>query len=683
MLDRRQSGPALPGSFLARSRPAGWQSLHRAHSRLPLKDLYSRDHAESRQGGGFRWLVSTCLAATVGAVAIFVVIYGSADPIEGSEGLLPSLKRMGEDAVTPVMIEIKHRQEGLRWAVPRTDRLQVMTGAMSTRFTIHETTRQRRAGREYIYAKPYVRVVSRLAPVPANYADVIPPFNPFKLFANSKPVGSSDEDGGTGDARTDVAIKVVELLGGILPEEDGQELETKEVEDLVDKSDGSDADGANAGQATAGDLSALAESAGQLGAYAGTGGSQSTTILRKSSFDADDADEADDGGKKVMTVKVGAGDTLTKILTTAGAEKWQAKTMIESAATAFPEASLAAGQEVQITLVPSLTQQDRMEPVRFSVYATMEGNKEHKVTVSRNAAGEFVASTEEAKAGEELRAAMGEGDQPQSSSLYSSIYYTSLVQHVPPETIMQILKIHAYDTDFRRRIRAGDQVELFFDPKDETASDAPPGELLCTSVTAGAETHKFYRFRTNDGVVDFYDAQGNNSKKFLMRRPVRSADVRLTSGFGMRRHPLLGEYKMHTGIDWSAPIGTPILASGNGTIEEAGRKGYNGNYIRIRHANGYQTAYSHMSRFGDGVEAGVKVRQGQVIGYVGSTGLSSGPHLHFEVLVNTRFVDPMSIQVPQERQLATKELTDFQKERTRIDDLMRRAPVKTETTASR
>ena len=159
-----------------------------------------------------------------------------------------------------------------------------------------------------------------------------------------------------------------------------------------------------------------------------------------------------------------------------------------------------------------------------------------------------------------------------------------------------------------------------------------------------------------------------------MRRPVRG-DVRLTSGFGMRFHPLLNERRMHTGVDWATNPGTPVLAAGNGVVEEAGRKGQYGNYIRIRHANGYKTAYGHMSRFASGVSDGVKVRQGQIIGYVGSTGLASGPHVHFEVLVNSSYVDPMSIQVPREHLLSGKQLADFQKERARIDDLLRRNPV--------
>ena len=154
--------------------------------------------------------------------------------------------------------------------------------------------------------------------------------------------------------------------------------------------------------------------------------------------------------------------------------------------------------------------------------------------------------------------------------------------------------------------------------------------------------------------------------------------MRTTSGFGLRFHPLFNDRRMHTGIDWSGAIGTPIVAAGSGVIEEALYKGGNGKYVRIRHANGYQTAYSHMSGFARGVEPGAKVRQGQIIGFLGNTGYSTGPHLHFEILVNSRFVDPLSIQVPRERQLTGKLLADFQKERGRIDELMRRPPVMTQ-----
>jgi len=158
--------------------------------------------------------------------------------------------------------------------------------------------------------------------------------------------------------------------------------------------------------------------------------------------------------------------------------------------------------------------------------------------------------------------------------------------------------------------------------------------------------------------------------------------VRITSGFGMRRHRLLMTGKMHYGVDWATAAGTPIMAAGDGVIEEAGAKGEYGNYIRIRHANGYKTAYGHMSRYATGVSPGVRVRQGQIIGYVGSTGLSSGPHCHFEVLVNGVHVNPMSIQVPNDRQLTGKDIADFKREKARIDELMRRHPVATRVAAA-
>jgi murein DD-endopeptidase MepM/ murein hydrolase activator NlpD len=168
-----------------------------------------------------------------------------------------------------------------------------------------------------------------------------------------------------------------------------------------------------------------------------------------------------------------------------------------------------------------------------------------------------------------------------------------------------------------------------------------------------------------------------------MRRPVRGEDVRLTSGFGLRRHPLLMTAKMHTGVDWACAPGTPIMAAGNGVIEEAGAKGEYGNYVRIRHSNGYKTAYAHMQKFAPGVGAGVQVLQGQIIGYVGSTGLSSGPHLHYEVLVKNSYdstyshVDPRAIQVPNDRTLSGKDMADFRRELARIEGLLRRPPVAT------
>ena len=676
-----ESGRPLPGTYRSSAGGSGF-----------FKEIYDADHNDTRQGGRFRWMLSTCLAATVGAIAILVVIYGSAEKNGSDDGLLPELKRMRDGAVVSPAAPTMKNAEGLKWVIPKVDRLQLTTGALSTRYIIHESTKQRRDGREYVRQKPYARIVARLAAVPSNYVDVIPPFNPFKLYANNRPVSSNDdadENSGSGLSRSDVSVKVVELLGGILPGEDGQELDAQEVQDIVERSAASQAtaapaatdaglplDGVPAGKAEPQVPAAPASATDAANVAAGTDqpAAPNTTNIAKAAETVEDADVDLEGGE-VKIVKVGRADTLAKILGGAGADPWQVRAMIDAAHNVFPESALVPGQEIRITLVPSLTQANKQEPARYSVFS--DGH-DHIVTVTRSAAGEFVSSSKPL-IDEELQqaAAASDNDSPQTSTLYASVYHAGLVQSLPPDTIGQVLRVHAFDTDFRRRVRPGDTVELFFDMKDEQSTDGNPGELLYTSITSGGAPYHFYRFRTPDGVVDYYDDEGNNSKKFLMRKPVRGDDVRLTSGFGVRYHPLLNTKKMHTGVDWACAQGTPVLASGTGVVEEAGHKGYYGNYIRIRHANGYHTAYGHMLRFAAGVENGTKVRQGQVIGYVGSTGLSSGPHLHFEVLVNSRHVDPMSIQVPRERKLMDKELADFQKERGRIDELMRRAPVMT------
>ena len=169
-------------------------------------------------------------------------------------------------------------------------------------------------------------------------------------------------------------------------------------------------------------------------------------------------------------------------------------------------------------------------------------------------------------------------------------------------------------------------------------------------------------------MVDYFDKDGRSSRQFLLRNPVPNGKFR--SGFGGRRHPILGFVRMHTGVDWAAPRGTPIIASGNGVIEKSGWAGGYGRQTIIKHANGYETSYNHQSAFAKGIAVGARVRQGQVIGYVGSTGLSTGDHLHYELIVNGTKVDPMRVRLPSGRSLSGDELEAFKRERKRIDDLL-------------
>jgi murein DD-endopeptidase MepM/ murein hydrolase activator NlpD len=208
--------------------------------------------------------------------------------------------------------------------------------------------------------------------------------------------------------------------------------------------------------------------------------------------------------------------------------------------------------------------------------------------------------------------------------------------------------------------------------EDENTGADTKADVLFALLTVGGDTKKFYRFQTpDDGIVDYYDETGKSAKKFLVRKPVATGIMR--SGFGGRNHPLLGYHKMHTGVDWAAPLGTPIYASGNGVVDKVGWESGYGKYIRLRHANGYETAYGHMTAFARSITPGARVRQGQVIGYVGSTGLSTGPHLHYEILVNGRFVDPLRLRLPRGRVLDGPVLAGFEQERERLDAMVTRA----------
>ena len=673
-----RSHPARP-LLRGRAKAQGLPQVYRGRARRSQSDVYDADHAEGHAGGRFRWLLSTFLAAGVGAVAIGVAIFGSFDGLETGEGGLPRLKK-SRDAAPFSQSSRTTGTDGLKWNLPKVDRLQTIGDAQSAKHIIRENVQVRKDGRPFLQIKPYMRVVARLAPVPNRDAELIPAFNPFRLYSTQSGAEAAAPESSGSEGRTDVAIRVIDLLAGILPVEDGQELDAQEVSDLVNRARELEAFAIRPGfQADGAEL--LAQRDPSLMAprpIASEAVPSNTTILPKTSADGDDSIE-DLERNETRVVRAGRGDTLLSVLQKVNADKALAAAMVAKAAPIFPNGALQAGQEVHITLVPSLTRPDRMEPARLSVYA--DGHS-HKVSISRDADGEFMARATpfESKV---KPAAFSDGDaSSQGASLYASLYHAALLQGLTPETISQILRIHAYETDFRRRIRDGDQVEYFFDVREEAGAETVPGELLYTSVVTGGENQRYWRYRTPDGLVDYYDEFGNNSRKFLMRRPIRGETAHFVSGFGMRRHPVLGFLRMHAGVDWAGPVGTPIMAAGSGVIEEAKWKGEYGNYVRIRHANGYSTSYAHQSRFAPGTTEGAKVRQGQIIGFMGATGLVTGPHLHYEVLINSRPVDPMTIQVPQERRLAGKQLVDFQKERARIDDLMRRPPVMTHATKS-
>jgi murein DD-endopeptidase MepM/ murein hydrolase activator NlpD len=355
------------------------------------------------------------------------------------------------------------------------------------------------------------------------------------------------------------------------------------------------------------------------------------------------------------------GDTLTKILRGSGiaADDIEA---ISAVLQTRDAASLEAGQILRMTFqLDEAEEMARRRPSRLSLYD--EGS--HLATVAMTDEGDFVSG--EAPPGpapvvEDEVAPTSSGRLP---TVYKSLYQT-LLDHELPEAVRDVvLSTFSWDTDFNARVRPGDRVTVLHSA-DETDDGA--AEILFTSLTAAGVERRFYRFKTPDGEVDYYDEEGRTGDKFLLRKPMARGVFR--SGFGMRTHPILRRRRMHNGVDYAAPRGTPIYAAGDGVVRQAGWKAGYGRWVSIRHNNGYETGYAHQSRIAGGIKPGVRVKQGQVIGYVGSTGFSTGPHLHYEVRVNGRPVNPLKIRLRRGRELSGQELASFRRERERIDALI-------------
>ncbi|MFK7902084.1 MAG: M23 family metallopeptidase [Nitratireductor sp.] len=254
---------------------------------------------------------------------------------------------------------------------------------------------------------------------------------------------------------------------------------------------------------------------------------------------------------------------------------------------------------------------------------------------------------------------------------YDAIYRAALNEGVTKELAKELIRIVAFDVDFKTRVKPNDALSVFMTLQDGDSEPNANSEILYTGLKLGNVIHRYYRFADpQTGVVDYYDETGKSAKQFLLREPVPTGKFR--SGFGMRRHPITRVRRMHTGVDWSAPRGTPILAAGNGVVEKAGwHSGGYGRQTIVKHANGYKSSYNHQYKFAKGIVAGSRVRQGQVIGFVGSTGLSTGPHLHYELIVNGAKVNPMRIKLPSGKVLKDAQLAAFISERDRIDALLK------------
>jgi len=366
-------------------------------------------------------------------------------------------------------------------------------------------------------------------------------------------------------------------------------------------------------------------------------------------------------------IPVRKAETVTQAMTEVGYPEGKAKEISGYLQSRLGGADLVAGDVLRIGVIQ---EGDLVLVVRASLY---RGGR-HQVTIALDDHGRFV----DGEAPPMLDAvASAFSEQPQQimtgrelPRVYDGIYRAALSYGMSKEMTALLVKLLASNVDLQAQLKPTDKIEAFFSVTDEKGQAGKDSELLFVNAHFGDTTTRFYRFQnSDDGSIDYFDEDGKSIRQFLLRNPLPNG--RMTSGFGMRGHPILGRALMHTGTDWAAPRGTPIIATGNGVVEKAGwDSGGYGNQTIIRHANGYESSYNHQSAIAPNVRPGAKVTQGQVIGYVGSTGQSTGAHLHYELIVNGTKVDPMKVRLPGGSSLEDKALARFEEERKRIDALL-------------
>ncbi len=364
--------------------------------------------------------------------------------------------------------------------------------------------------------------------------------------------------------------------------------------------------------------------------------------------------------------------TLIDALTERGVSREAAQSLANAVEPVFPARLMKEGTTFELTLDRQLDFYGR--EVTFPVEVSFNPGPNETITIQADEDGRFIAAVEGAKAGAKSKYAEFNHFRTKSK-VGSSLYGTAKDNKIPDYITAELTRIFAYDVDFQRQVKADDTFEVFYG-NPLTGSSAKRKVLHYAQLTLDGKTKTYYRHTTKDGQTDYYDERGSSAQKSLLKTPVSGA--RLTSGFGMRRHPLLGYSKMHTGVDFGVPQGTPIRAAGSGTIEIAGRHGAYGITVEIRHNNKYETLYAHMSKLAAGIRRGAKVNQGQIIGYVGSTGRSTGPHLHYEVRINDRPVNPTRIKAAGGKQLSGKELASFKQLKQRVTAMMQQAPSATQ-----
>lgn len=614
--------------------------------------------APDRREVSFRWLSSTFMTGitsmTLMGVALFVAL-------EGKEQLAPPAVALAStDFSVPSSAELGQKKQRIRNSVT--------TNSEPDKLVMDVPTLVQDGDRQIVRSRPFAFVSMPLA-TNYNVATEYPKFNPLQIFANNEnAIGSAVTSGAIYGAKIDSEISLRTLE---FPLEDNRygfaaSMSIEEAEETV-RTNGSVLIGQDSQIAALHFVDPRRFGDQPTSIFDFTAGINARVVAENVSIASYAPVESKkiDFHEDIQTVR--SPSKLSAILTEAGYIEEQILIYEDLLSGEIDTDNLEPGMSLRIGVEQS---EEDTQIMRLSVY---EQNK-HLVTGARNDRGRYVLA-EEPVYSPSIAALLEDSPEiaPQPTKMprvYDGIYQAGLSYGMTPDMIKQLIRMMAASVDFRARVKPSDRLEAFFSVSNNEDVASENSELLFISANFGGNLTKFYRFaHPEDGTVDYYNEDGRSARQFLIRNPVPTAKFR--SAFGMRRHPITGRRRMHSGVDWSAPRGTPILAAGDGVVEKAGwHSGGYGKQTKIQHANGYVSSYSHQSKIAAGVVPGARVKQGQVIGYIGSTGLSTGPHLHYELIVNGTKVDPLRVRLPGGKTLKGEALDIFHRERRKLNALL-------------
>ena len=645
---------------------------------LPPLALQSRGLPFDRRSVNKRWLAATALVGLGGAAILGLAIIASVD-LSKISTFLPELA--GPDTQREARIFDGTAQRG--------DRLVPLIDNVSARQMVRLPTPIKIGDREIMRFRPYVRVATKLAVNLSGAVGNIPTFNPQKIFAAGGPEPDRLDRSEQPLVRADENEAFVQkrpLTGASEPNSASLALSDLQIEDQVEEVRLAALAAARLTSLTPGAILAPQQ---MLARTLPLGGAEQNTARREALSDTAFSNirvtvapenvttipmrfikgpDAPPPSEKFIIAK--RNDTLLSLFEANGIAPAEARNAVATIASKIKDGIIRDGQKLKILTQPNDSKTSPATLMRAIIY----DEDRALAALVRNDRGQLItiAPPVSAQTQTPQPARRSSPDEEGNGvSIYQSLYETGARNDIPRSVIEQLMKVFFFDIDLQREVNEGDQLELFYN--DDEERDARK-EVLFAALTLEGSVKRYYRFQnTHDGTIDHFDETGRSNRRFLLRKPITEGTFR--SGFGLRYHPVLHYSKMHTGVDWSDKIGTPIIAAGDGVVIKAEWDSGYGRRVEIQHNYNFVTTYNHLSAFAAGINEGVKVRQGQVIGYLGNSGLSTGPHLHYEVMVNDNYVDPLSIKLPSNKELDRNQMAEFKREKERIDDLLKQTVV--------